>query len=280
MKILDLEGPLHLTNDGELEIQFLGTGTAFARELHQTNFVIIKGDTHILVDFGMSGPSALDDLGRDATDISVILPTHSHSDHIGGLEYLTLKNRYFGIPAGRPKLTMITTEEYRPILWDQSLRGGLEYNELNPEGRRLAFADFYDVHIVDKVDAEPRTRFRTEFKGLTIELFHTNHIPGQAESTDDAFITYGLFIDDRVFISGDTKFDPELIDLYKDKSEVMFHDASLTKNAVHASISELSTLDKSIRDRMYLMHYQDTATAEDAKDFAGLAHRRKRYIFD
>ena len=280
MKILDLDGPLHLTNDGQLEIQFLGTGTAFARDLYQTNFVIVKGDTHILVDFGMTGPHSLHDLGRDATDISVILPTHSHSDHIGGLEFLSLKNRYFGIPSGRPKLTMVTTEEYRSVIWEQSLRGGLEYNELNPEGKRLAFEDFFEVHLAEMIINEPRRTFKTNFRGIELELFHTNHIPGQAESPNDAFITYGLFVDGRVFLSGDTKFDTGLIDKYKDRSEVMFHDASLTKNAVHASIGELRTLDESLRKRMYLMHYQDDAKPEDAEGFAGFAKRRKRYIFD
>ena len=280
MKIIDLDGPLHLTNDGTLEIVFLGTGTAFSRKNHQTNFVIIKGDTHILVDFGMTGPQAIHDLDRKVEDLSVILPSHSHADHIGGIEYLTLMNRYVGVPQGRPKLTMITTEEYRPVLWDQSLRGGLEYNELNPEGCRLTFDDLYDLHLVTPISNGKRATYRTNFRGIQLELFHTNHIPGEATSASDAFITYGLFVDDRVFISGDTKFDEELIDRYADRAEVYFHDASLTRNAVHASFSELRTLRQEVRSKMFLMHYQDDATADDAKDFAGLVQRKTRYVFD
>ncbi len=281
MKIVELDGPLQLTNDGQLEIVFLGTGTAFSRSLYQTNFVLIKGDTHILVDFGMTGPQALAEVGRTAEDISVILPTHSHADHIGGIEYLTLRNRYIGIPSGREKLTMITSPEYSKVLWEQSLRGGLEYNELNPEGRRLGFDDFFNVHFVDKVpNSSGRTLYQTEFRGIHLELFQTNHIPGEAESAADAFITYGLLVDQRLFISGDTKFDPGLIEAYANTSEVFFHDASLTKNAVHASFTELRALPEDIRRRMYLMHYQDDATHDDAIDFAGLAMRRMRYIFE
>lgn len=280
MNILEVDGQLHLTNDGKLEIVFLGTGTAFSRSNYQTNFLVIKGDTHILVDFGMTGPQALHALNRRAEDISVILPTHSHSDHIGGIEYLTLINRYSAIPQGRPKLTMITTEEYRTVLWDQSLRGGLEYNEMNSEGTRLSFDDLFDAHLCKQISSDGRLIYRTHFFGVDIELFHTNHIPGEAETPSDAFITYGVFIDDRVFISGDTKFDENLIDLYSDRSEAMFHDASLTRNAVHASVNELRTLPASIRNRMYLMHYQDEATDADAAEFAGLTKRNTRYIFD
>jgi ribonuclease BN (tRNA processing enzyme) len=280
MKIIELDGPLQLTNDGELEIVFLGTGTAFARNLYQTNFFIIKGDTHILVDFGMTGPQGLAALGRRAEDIAVVLPTHSHSDHIGGIEYLTLLNRYVAQPQGRPKLTMLGTDEYLPVLWEQSLRGGLEYNELNPEGRRLGFDDFYDFHVFAPFSDTPRSVFKTNFRGIELELFHTNHIPGEAETPQDAFITYGLVVDGRVFLSGDTKFDPDLIEMYQGRVECFFHDASLTKNAVHASFSELNTLPEDVRNRMYLMHYQDDTTAEHGAPFAGLAKQNTRYIFD
>lgn len=281
MKIQPFEGPLQLTNDGQLELVFLGTGTAFAQSLYQTNFVIIKGDTHILVDFGMTGPQALADVGRAAEDIGAILPTHSHADHIGGLEYLTLRNRYVGIPSGRPKLSMLITEEYREVLWSQSLRGGLEYNEVHGDGHRLQFEDLYDIHTIQPVNNSiDRSVFRIDYKGIHLELFHTNHIPGEAETARDAFITYGLMIDGRVFVSGDTKFDPELISLYGGAAEALFHDASLTRNAVHASVNELLSLPAEVRQKMYLMHYQDEATPKDAEGFAGLALRRMRYIFD
>lgn len=176
---------------------------------------------------------------------------------------------------------MLITDEYRTVLWEQSLRGGLEYNEMHSDGRRLQFDDLYDVHAIGaRAQFGDRTVYKTSYKGIDIELFHTNHIPGEAESTMDAFITYGMLVDNRVFISGDTKFDPDLINLYSDRAEVYFHDASLTRNAVHASVNELSTLPESVRKRMYLMHYQDEATDADATDFAGLAKRLTRYVFE
>ena len=57
-------------NDGSLWIIFIGVGSAFAATKNQTNFLIIKGDKHIMVDFGMTGPTALQStLGLKPTDI-------------------------------------------------------------------------------------------------------------------------------------------------------------------------------------------------------------------
>ena len=85
---------LSLTNDGELELFFIGAGSAFAKTLRQTNFLIIKGDQHVMVDFGMTGPEALrDTTGLEPTDLRVLLPTHSHADHVGGLPTVCLKLR-------------------------------------------------------------------------------------------------------------------------------------------------------------------------------------------
>ena len=78
--------PLSLRNDGELEIAFLGVGTAFSVEPGHTNFFIIRGEHHILVDFGTTGPAQLQEVaGISPLDVRAILPTHAHADHVGGI---------------------------------------------------------------------------------------------------------------------------------------------------------------------------------------------------
>ena len=150
MKIVELapNAPLSLQNDGALEVFFLGVGSLFSTRHFQTNFLLIKGNDHVLIDFGNTGPTALRSTTRlEPSAIEVVLPSHSHDDHIGGLGHLALYNRYVGIPfEQRPQLRLVATEEYATILWERSLRGNLEWNEVSPEGRPLTLADFFDIH--------------------------------------------------------------------------------------------------------------------------------------
>ena len=282
MKILPVVKPLKLTNDGALEIVFLGVGGAFSQTLFNTNFIIIKGDAHVLVDFGTTGPFALPaSTGLSLSDISAILPTHSHCDHIGGIESLALWNRYVSGPQfGKPKLSMIISEEYQHILWNNSLRGGMEQNEMSSEGNALSFEDYFTIFRPTYLEREPRLRLEIDWQGIHLELFGTNHVPEQASSASSAFITHGLYIDNKVFFSGDTKFDKELIDMYVDKSEIMFHDTSFFPNPVHASLQDLLSLPQEIKQKLMLVHYGDNWQQQNVEDFAGLAQEGCRYIFD
>ncbi|MDD5032159.1 MAG: MBL fold metallo-hydrolase [Patescibacteria group bacterium] len=273
--------PLSLTNDGRLEIVFIGVGSAFALGHNQTNFLIIKGDQHIMVDFGMTGPKALAEVaGLKVTDLEFILPTHSHADHVGGIECLALTNRYVGQRfLNKPKLCMVISEEYQRILWDYTLRGGLEYNEEEKDTRRLSFSDYFRVIRPTWKTNQPREIFEVEVGGIHLEIFRTNHIPEQAENWEASFVSFGLFIDGRVFISGDTKFDRDLINLYASRAEMMFHDVQFFPGAVHAPLADLRTLPEEVKSRMLLMHYADNWQSQDASGFYGWAQQGIRYIF-
>lgn len=271
---------LSLKNDGELEVFFIGVGSAFAARHHQTNFLLIKGDTHIMVDFGMTGPVALLETAKlKPQDIEVVLPTHSHADHVGGIECLGLINRYVSIPfLKKPKIQIIINPEYQRILWDQSLRGGMQSNEVEG-GKPLYFGDYFDVIRPIWKTAQPREIFEINFAGINLEIFRTNHYPSQATNWQDAFVSFGLFIDDRIFISCDTQFDRELIDLYSEISEVMFHDVQFFPGAVHAPLNDLKSLPDNIKRKMFLMHYSDDWEKYNIDDFAGWTQQGVRYIF-
>lgn len=280
MKIVELHGKLDLKNSGDLELVFLGVGTAFTKKNFNNNMIIIKGDTHILVDFGYNAPISLElNTGLNPTDIEVFLPTHSHADHIGGIEYLALLNRYYGTKTlKKPKLKLITTKEYSKVFWNNSIKGGLEWNEASESGK-MRLQDYFDVILTDPIHTYSRNKYRTVFGGITLEHFGTNHIPDTARTQKQAFISYGLMIDDKVMFSGDTKFDRSLMEIYADTAEIIFHDCSFTDNPVHASFNELKSLPDKWKRKMFLMHYTDDWEDFDASEFAGFARPGLRYIF-
>lgn len=276
-------GPLPLKNNGKLELFFIGVGSAFASRNHQTNFLIIKGNDHIMVDFGMTGPTALlKTAGLKVTDIETIFPSHSHADHIGGIEAIALMNRYVGIPfLKKKKVQMIINEDYQRILYDRSLRGGLEYNEEETDhNRNLSFGDYFDVIRPRWKQQQPREIYEVKFGDIKLEIFRTKHVPDNAPSWQESFISYGLFIDDHVFVSIDTRFDRELIDLYADRSSIMFHDVQFFGGGVHSSLDDLKSLPEGIKKKMYLMHYSDNWETMDISDFAGWTQQGTKYVFD
>ena len=67
--------PLPLETDGKLRVIFLGVGSAFTRRKRQSNFLIIQGNHHTLVDCCTLGPLALEDMGLSVSKVQVYLPT-------------------------------------------------------------------------------------------------------------------------------------------------------------------------------------------------------------
>ncbi len=273
--------PLPLTNKGSLTVFPVGCGSAFAKKLYQNNILIIKGDTHVMVDCGTRTPQALADLGHSVTDITTWLITHSHADHIGGLEEVILMGRYMA----RKKPTVIITTEYQDLLWEHSLKGGNGYNERR-DGRLLEFEDYWDV-IRPKPRADlPRDTREARIGELNLKLVRTRHVPEQAETWQDAAYSVGLIIDDRVLFTGDTQFDPELITVYDRvfHFELIYHDVQFFTGGVHAGLEEVSTLPEEIKRRTLLMHYPDSWKSKQkdvkAAGFLGFSPQQRLHIFD
>jgi len=286
MKILAREEwsakrPLPLASDGSLRLFFVGAGSAFSKQFYQTNLLVIKGDTHLLIDCGTRTPEALAFLGLSVTKIDNFLITHSHADHIGGLEEVMLMNRYG--PHKRPSI--VISRAYQRTLWNMSLRGGSAYNERNNE-ENLRFEDFWAPIRPRRVSGADRQLSIAKVGSLKLTLFRTKHIPDNAPSWRESAPSHGVIIDDRVLFTSDTRYDPDMMtDLDRAyKFETIFHDGQLFTGGVHASMEELTALPADIKARMYLMHYQDSVDSQKDKarelGFAGFAEQWRPYVFD
>lgn len=267
----------NLKNGGDLSIYFIGTGAAFTNNLNDNNVLVVKGDEHLLIDCGTKCVRALHHSEIEATSIRNFLITHSHADHIGGLEEIMMKGRY----VSKRKPSMIITEEYQKILWEQSLSGGSKHAET----KKLTFEDFWDVVRPKKLKNYPRDTWETNLGTLNIKMLRTMHIPGGSTSWKDSVWSCGIVLDDKVMFTSDTKFDPDLLQSFDDLLDLdyIFHDCQLFTAGVHASLDELCTLPTKLKSKIVLMHYGDNWSdfkqqAEDA-GFHSWAEENHTYIF-
>ena len=248
------DSALELKNDGRLSLLFVGTGSAFSKRYFQTNVLIVKGDDHLLVDCGTLCPYTLEkNYGLQLSKIDNLLLTHPHADHIGGVEELALVGRY----VKKQKCNLVITDEFKQLLWDESLKGGLKVNEEGP----LTLDDYFIQIKPEKIEDFPFELYETNVGSINIKLFRTRHVTCNDPSVFQ--ISYGLLIDDKVLFPSDTQFNPEQLNYLLEKYpvKVIFHDCDFPgySEAVHASYAQLKTLPAEVRKMMYLCHYNGSA---------------------
>lgn len=272
--------PLKLESPGGLRLCFIGAGSAFTKKFYQNNLLVLKGGDHLLVDCGTRAPEALARLGLSVTQVRNYLITHSHADHVGGLEEVMLLNRYMA----RQKSTMVAPASYRRFLWNKTLAGGAAYNE-RVNGRLLRFDDFWDAVEPVPIPGEDRELSAASLGSIGLHLYRTMHIPDSAPSWRSSAPSYGVVIDGRIAYTSDTRYDPSLIDFLESrfKLELIFHDCQFFKGGVHASIDELAALPAATRAKMVLMHYGDAMEDKEAAarelGFRGFARQWEPYDF-
>lgn len=218
-------------------ITMIGTGSAFAKHYFNNNAIIDADGFRLLVDCGITGPAALHRLDVRFGDLDGVLVSHTHGDHVGGLEELASQMML----VHRRKPVLYIPETLREPLWEHTLKGGMA------QGPLQSLNDFFDVRpmpIGQPTEIAPQ---------LVVEPIRTEHIDGR--------LSYSFLINERFFYSADMRFNPELLRQLVDERGVrlIFHDCQLSSpGVVHASLDELLTLPEPIQSITRLMHYDDT----------------------
>ena len=144
---------------------------------------------------------------------------------------------------------------------------------------------FFDVIRPQWLPDYPRETFSAQVGSINLKLMRTKHIPDSSQDWQSSFWSCGIIIDNRVFFTSDTRYDPELIEYYDNMYhfETIFHDCQFFTGGVHASLEEITRFSPEIKKRIYLTHYGDNwedfegTIAEN--NFGGLTQQHIYYTF-
>jgi hypothetical protein len=220
-----------------LALRFLGVGSAQAPELGSACGVLERdGMPLLMID---CGPEALQAYLRHyAEPPRAVYITHTHMDHVGGLERLFYKV-YFD-RAARGPVRLYAHAALVPLLQARVA----DYPEVLAEGG----ANFWDAFAL-----VPLSRgFWSE--GLWFDVFATrHHAPGTS---------FGLALAGSFTWTGDTRPIPEALAAVASHGGPIAHDCALQGNPSHTGLDDLEReYPVGVRERLMLYHYASEADA-------------------
>lgn len=220
-----------------LVLRFLGVGSAQAPELGSACGVLERdGEPLLMIDCGAEALSAY--LDRYGTVPSAVYITHTHMDHVGGLERLFYR-AYFE-PALRGRVRLFAHAALVPLLQARVA----DYPEVLAEGG----ANFWDAFAL-----APLSRGFWH-DGLWFDVFATRHHAPHS--------SFGLSLAGSFVWTGDTRPVPEMLAQYAAHEELVAHDCALVGNPSHTGVDDLEReYPVGLRRRLMLYHYASLADA-------------------
>lgn len=246
-----------------MKLIFIGSGSAFTTHSgnYNSNMLLIneKNNEKLLIDCGSDARHALAELNYSYKDIHSVYISHLHADHAGGMEWFALTHKFDRNEKIKPNLYANKTILHN--LWENTLKGGLS----TIQGIKASIDTFFVTHPVES----DGTFIWEDILFQTVQTVHVvtnfNFMP-----------SYGLIFtvnNIKIFITTDTQFAPnQLNDFYK-SVDLIFQDCETIPNpsGVHANFKELIHLEPSIKEKMWLYHYNPgplpNAEAEGFKGF-------------
>lgn len=219
-------------------LHFLGVGSAGAVELGSASAVLERdGEPLLLIDCGQEALTAY--LARYGQAPRAVFLTHTHMDHIAGMERLFVQ-LYFD-PARRGDCLLYIPAPLVP--WVQHRVA--DYPGVLAEG---------GVNYWDAFRVVPHSRgFWHE--GLWFDVFQVrHHAPGTA---------FGIALAGSFIYTGDTRPIPETLIALGQGHEPIAHDCGLVGNPSHSGIDDLEReYPASLLARLHLYHYGSAADGE------------------
>lgn len=223
-----------------LSLQFIGCGDAFGSGgRFNTCFHLTGERTNILIDCGASSLVAMNKIGIDRNAITMIVITHFHADHFGGIPYFLLDAQFFS--KRRSPLT---------IVGPTGLPGWYERVMDTAFPGSFAAPQKFVLELVEIAAGETLA-----IGDMSVSAFQALHGPPDGPYHAVRIETEGR----AVTYTGDTEWTPTLISAARDAdlfiAEAYFRDKTvathLSLNAIEAHLSELAP------KRLVLTHMSD-----------------------
>lgn len=219
-------------------LRFLGVGSAQAVELGSASAVLERdGQPLLMIDCGGEALTAF--LARYGTLPPAVFITHTHMDHVAGMERLFFRAWFDEAQRGRIRLFVPA-----PLVpWLQARVA--DYPGVLAEG---------GVNYWDAFRLVPHARgFWHE--GLWFDTFPVRH-----HAPDTAF---GIALRGSFAYTGDTRPIPEMLARHAAHDELVAHDCSLHGNPSHSGLDDLEReYPAALLKRCLLYHYGSAADGE------------------
>ena len=192
-----------------VKVIVLGICASQNAQYETTNFVIDSGDSKILLDAGPGVVRQLYRAGLSATDIDLVVITHSHGDHTLGFPYFVFSNSI-------EKLQGKIRSDSIPVIALPEVYKGIMgmYTFCYPPGKPRSFS-------IENWKASSEEMKTFEFKGIKIFTMPVTH----------AVPTIGVRFDigqTKFAFSSDTIYDKRMVELAKG-CQVLVHEAMMTE---------------------------------------------------
>jgi ribonuclease BN (tRNA processing enzyme) len=180
-----------------VRVTFLGSGDAFGSGGRgQTCIHLAGAGTSLLVDCGPSALQALNGMGIDPNGVELVLLSHLHGDHFGGLPFFLLGAQLgtrrtspltIAGPPGTEERLRQATEVLYPGAWREEWRFPLELVELEPERRAVFGAVAVTPYLVSHPSGAPPLALRIEIGGRVVAFSgDTEWTPGLVAAAEGA----------------------------------------------------------------------------------------------
>lgn len=214
---------------GKVEVQFLGSGDAFGSGgRFQTCIYASSETTRFLIDCGASSLIAMKRFGVDPSKIDIILLSHLHGDHFGGIPFFILDAQFRRrtqslIVAGPPGLKS-RVHDAMEVLFPGSSRVqqkfAIEFIELNDKNKTTIGSLTVTPHCVIHPSGNQPYALRIECDGKIIGY------SGDTEWTDELLeVGRGadLFICEAYFFEKKIKYHLDYKTMADHRSQIECH---------------------------------------------------------